>query len=253
VTAPNIRRANHCGAPVLVGAAGAVCAAAAHAAPAATALLRLRMRLFPRLAGLGDPNRVALTFDDGPNPVSTPRFLDLLSNRGVYATFFLLGAMLTRAPGLGRDLVAAGHEVAVHGWEHRNLLLRGPIATYDELARTRGLIAETTGRIPRFFRPPYGVLTGSALVAARRLDLKPVLWTCWGRDWMPSATPQFVLDTLRSRLTGGGTVLLHDSDCAAPAGAWRSTLGALPRLLDDCAQRGLRVGPLSGHACEVRA
>lgn len=243
-------RSRHRAVPALVAAVGA--ATAAHGAPALTTLPGLRVRLFPRLAGLGEPDRVALTFDDGPNLVSTPRFVDTLATRGVRATFFLLGSMLARAPGLGRDLAAAGHEVAVHGWVHRNLLLRGPTATYDDLARTRALIADTTGLVPRFFRPPYGVLSTSALLAARRLDLLPVLWTCWGRDWTPSATPQSVLDTVRNGLTGGGTVLLHDSGGAPAPCAWRSTLAALPRLLDDCAERGLRVGPLSEHGCGVR-
>jgi peptidoglycan/xylan/chitin deacetylase (PgdA/CDA1 family) len=228
----------------LVAALGA---ATAQGAPALTVLPRLRVRLFPRLAGLGDPDRVALTFDDGPNPASTPRFLDALAAGGVRATFFVLGSMLAQAPGLGRDLVAAGHEVAVHGWAHRNLLLRSPASTYDDLARTRALIADVTGLVPRFFRPPYGVLSASALLAARRLDLMPVLWTCWGRDWTRSATPQTVLDTVRSGLGGGGTVLLHDSDGSPAPYAWQSTLAALPRLLEDCAQRGLRVGPLSEH------
>ncbi|MGW5668245.1 polysaccharide deacetylase family protein [Micromonospora sp. NPDC003776] len=242
-------RMHHYAIPALAGLVGA--AATAHVAPATTALLRLRIRLFPHLAGLGHPDHVALTFDDGPDPVSTPRFLDQLTVRGVRSTFFLLGTMLARAPSLGRDLVAAGHEVAVHGWAHHNLLLRGPASTYDDLARARGLIAETTGMTPRFFRPPYGVLTASALLAARRLDLTPVLWTCWGRDWTAAATSQSVLDTVKARLGGGGTVLLHDSDCSLATGAWKATLGALPRLLDECARRGLRVGPLSEHLCEA--
>ena len=228
-------------------AAAVSLAAVAHAAPALTVLPGLRARHFPRLAGIGDPARVALTFDDGPHPASTPWFVDSLAAAGVRATFFLLGAMLARAPDLGRDLVAAGHEVAVHGWTHRNLLLRGPAATYRDLARTRDLIADTTGQAPRFFRPAYGVLSAPALLAAHRLGLEPVLWTCWGRDWMRSATPQSILDTLRRDLAAGGTVLLHDADCCRAPGSWRSTLAALPGLLDECARRGLRIGPLRDH------
>lgn len=227
--------------------AAAVSVVAAQMAPALTGLNRIRLPLFPRLAGVGDPHRVALTFDDGPDPASTPQFVDALAARGVRATFFLLGSMLTKAPGLGRDLVAAGHEVAVHGWAHHNLLLRGPSATYDDLIRARALVAETTGQVPRFFRPPYGLLSAGALLAARRLDLTPVLWTCWGRDWTASATPESVFGTVRAGLTGGGTVLLHDSDCTSAPGAWRSSLAALPYLIDECAARGLQVGPLAEH------
>jgi peptidoglycan/xylan/chitin deacetylase (PgdA/CDA1 family) len=224
-------------------------AAALHCAPAVTALPRLRTRLFPRLSGLGDPDSVALTFDDGPHPASTPHFVEALAAHRVRATFFLLGSMLARNPELGRELVAAGHEVAVHGWGHRNLLLERPRATYDELARAYTLIAETTGTRPRFFRPPYGVLSMPALLAARRLELTPVLWTRWGKEWSRSATLRSVRDTLTAGLTGGATVLLHDCDTAFAAGSWRFSLAALPLLFDTCAARGLRVGPLSEHWC----
>jgi peptidoglycan/xylan/chitin deacetylase (PgdA/CDA1 family) len=228
-------------------AAGAALAVAAHAAPALTSIAPLRRRLLPGLSGTGQPDHVALTFDDGPDPRSTPAFLDLLRAHRVQATFFLLGEMLARAPELGTELVAAGHEVAVHGWRHRCLLARGPRATYDDLARARDLIAAVTGRQPRWFRPPYGVLTTAALHAARRLDLTPVLWTAWGRDWEAGATRESVLKTVTGRLRGGGTVLLHDSDCTSAPDSWRRTLAALPELIDGVRARRLHIGPLAEH------
>jgi peptidoglycan/xylan/chitin deacetylase (PgdA/CDA1 family) len=238
--------------PVLVsGAVAAGGVLAVHALPAATFQPTLRRAVWPALAGLGDPGHVALTFDDGPHPRSTPFFLDALSRHGVRATFFLLGTELARCPRLGQEIVAAGHEVAVHGWQHRRLLRYGPGRTRDELTRARDLIATTTGRSPRWFRPPYGVLTTSALRTARRLDLTPVLWSCWGWDWTARATPTSVTNSVRRGLTGGGTILLHDSDAAAAVGSWRATLGALPRLLDLCAERGWSVGPLREHGLDA--
>lgn len=227
--------------------AGATVVAAVQWLPAVATVPAVRRRFLPGLSGIGDPDHVALTFDDGPDPASTPLFLDVLAAHQVRATFFLLGSMLARAPGLGRELAGAGHEVAVHGWVHRYLPLRTPAATYDDLARARDLVADTTGVAPVFFRPPYGVLSVAALAAARRLRLRPVLWTAWGRDWTSHATPGSVLRTVWADLAGGGTVLLHDSDCTSARGSWRATLGALPALLDGCAERGLRVGPLSRH------
>ena len=99
----------------------------------------------------------------------------------------------------------------------------------------------------RWYRPPYGVLTGAALGAAGRLGLTPVLWTAWGQDWIARATPDSVYRTVLDDLAGGGTVLLHDSDVTSVPGSWRATLGALPRLVATCRERGLTVGPLSGH------
>ena len=219
----------------------------AQGGPGITALGPVRRRLFRGLAGYGDPGHVALTFDDGPDPRSTPGFLDLLARRDIRATFFMLGSMVAAAPGLAAEVAAAGHEIAVHGWDHRYLTLRGPRDTFRDMARAREVIAETTGRVPAYVRPPYGVLSGGALLAAGRLELRPLLWTCWGREWAPGATPWSVARTLRRDLSGGGTVLLHDSDATSPYGSARAALGALPWLLDECARRGLAAGPAAGH------
>ncbi len=221
--------------------------AAAHAAPVVSTFGPLRNRLMPKLAGRGRPDHVALTFDDGPDPLSTPFFLRALERHGIRATFFVLGAMAHRSPGLLREMAAAGHEIGVHGWHHRPLLLRGPRATHDDLARVRDEVASITGEVPRLFRPPYGVMSGAAHLAARRLGLTPVLWTAWGQDWTRRATPDSVHRTVAADLRGGGTVLLHDSDCTSAPGAWRSALGALPMVVDTCVMRGLRVGPLREH------
>ncbi|GAA2242340.1 MULTISPECIES: polysaccharide deacetylase family protein [Kitasatospora] len=221
--------------------------AVAHAAPALSALNAVRPWLTPELCGYGDTDHVALTFDDGPDPASTPHFLAELDRAGVRATFFLLGRMLVRDPGLGRELVAAGHEIAVHGYQHRCLLARTPSAVRDDIARARDVIADLTGTQPAWYRPPYGVLTAGALATARELGLTPVLWSTWGRDWTATATPDSVHRTVTRRLAGGGTVLLHDTDCTAAPGSWRSALGALPRLVDTCRARGLRLGPLREH------
>jgi peptidoglycan-N-acetylglucosamine deacetylase len=228
-------------------AAAALGALAVHAAPALTSFAPARRRLLPALAGSGTADHVALTFDDGPDPKSTPRFLELLAERKVTATFFFLGYMLSRSPELGREIVDAGHEVALHGDTHRCLLFRSPWSTRDDLTRGYETVAEITGHAPAWYRPPYGVLTTSTLRTAKRLGMTPVLWTAWGRDWEARATPQTVFDTVNGRLAGGGTVLLHDSDCTSAPGSWQRTLAALPRLLDEIEDRDLRVGSLGEH------
>ncbi|MET7423043.1 polysaccharide deacetylase family protein [Dactylosporangium sp. NPDC005555] len=220
---------------------------AVHAAPAITACAPLRRAVLPGLAGAGAAGHVALTFDDGPDRRSTPQFLRVLAEHDVRATFFLLASMLQHDPGLGREIVAAGHEVAVHGWAHQCLLWRTPAATADDITAAHDLIATTTGGTPRFYRPPYGVLTAGAVRTSRRIGLRPVLWSSWGRDWRARATPTSIVDTVTRRLAGGGTVLLHDSDCTSAPGSWQRTLAALPRIIDRARDRGLTVGPLGEH------
>jgi peptidoglycan/xylan/chitin deacetylase (PgdA/CDA1 family) len=226
--------------------AGGAAIAVAQGAPGLTGLAPVR-RLFPGLAGAGAADHVALTFDDGPDPRSTPRFLAALAAHRVHATFFLLGPMVQAAPQLAAQIAAAGHEIGVHGWAHRYATLRGPRALHDDLARACDTIAAATGTVPRLYRPPYGVLSAGALIAARSLRLRPILWSTWGREWAAGATPASVQTTLASTLAGGATVLLHDSDAAAPPGSAAAALGALPWLLDECTRRGLRVGPLAEH------
>jgi len=225
----------------------ATAAYVAHAAPVLASNRPLRTHLLPRLAGIGRAGHVALTFDDGPDPASTPAFLTELDRLGWKATFFMLGSMTRRAPGLAKEVVAAGHEVAVHGDEHRYEIARSPWAVADDVHRAFATLAETTGSAPRFSRPPYGVLSTAGLMTARRLALAPVLWTAWGRDWRSDATPESVMVDLARDLRSGGTVLLHDSDCTSAPGSWRATLGALPLLAEQCAAAGLEVGPLADH------
>ncbi|MEV7773773.1 polysaccharide deacetylase family protein [Kitasatospora sp. NPDC086791] len=220
-----------------------------HLAPAAVRLPPLRRTLFRRTAGHGTaPGHVALTFDDGPDPGSTPYVLDALDELGARATFFLLGSMLERAPALGHELVRRGHEVAVHGWHHRPQWYPAPARDLRELRRATGAVTELCGARPLWYRPPYGVLTAGPALAARRLGLRSVLWTAWGRDWTADATGASVHATARPGLTGGATLLLHDSDCTSAPGSWRATLAALPLIAAHCRDHGLTLGPLRDHA-----
>jgi peptidoglycan/xylan/chitin deacetylase (PgdA/CDA1 family) len=222
----------------------------ANVAPALARLPSVRARL-PRLNGDGHPGRVALTFDDGPDPASTPEFLACLERLEVQATFFLLGVMVQRAPALARELVAQGHEVAVHGWDHRSLALRGPSSTRHQIEDGAGIITEQSGQAPTWWRPPYGVLTTAGLLSARHAGLTPVLWGSWGRDWRATATASTVSADVAAGFRPGGTVLLHDSSCTAAPGSWRSALAALPDLVGRWRDDGLTVGPLRDHGLQT--
>ncbi|MGI5347488.1 polysaccharide deacetylase family protein [Streptomyces sp. CA-250714] len=228
-------------------AAAPATVAAVHIVPAATWLPPVRAVLRPSLDGRGSADHIALTFDDGPDDRSTPHFLRELDQLGVRATFFLEGAAVRRHPELVRRMAADGHELAVHCWEHQPPWLPRPVADHADLARAVAAVRATAGAVPRWYRPPYGVLTGTRWWAARRLGLRPVLWTAWGRDWQARTDPDDVLFELCKRLSGGATVLLHDSDRNSAPCSWQVTLAALPHLVARCRAAGWTVGPLAEH------
>jgi peptidoglycan/xylan/chitin deacetylase (PgdA/CDA1 family) len=200
-----------------------------------------------KLSGIGPGDRVALTFDDGPDPASTPLFLDELDRLGWRATFFVLGDMVERAPFLTREIVERGHEVALHGNHHRSHIWRSPLAVRHDLERAQSIVEDATQTRVRWFRPPHGQLSLGSLAATHRLDLKTVLWTTWGRDWTAHATASSVAATVRKDLRPGGTILLHDSDCTSASGSWRSALGSLSLLEAHIDAFGLRVVSVGDH------
>lgn len=217
------------------------------ATPALTSVAPARRALMPRLSGRSHRHHIALSFDDGPDPASTPSFLELLADREVAATFFLLGAHAARERGLVCELVDAGHEVAVHGWTHECLALMSPRRLAGELVRTREELEETTGTPVRWYRPPYGVLTAAGVWAAGRAGLQTVLWSAWGRDWSARATPTTIVDRVSRAVRPGGTVLLHDTDRTSAPDSWRRTLAATESLLDRWQAMNVPVGPLREH------
>lgn len=221
-----------------VALVGAGMAAAVQAVPSLAAIDVLRRRMVPSL------DHLALTFDDGPDPRATPRVLDLLEELRVHATFFVLGARLDAHPRLGREIAERGHELAVHGWTHRSQLLQNPIRVWSDLARTTRTIETVTGRRPRFWRPPYGIVTGAGLAAARCLGMRPVQWTVDGQDWRFDATPDSIRMRIGRRVRTGAVVLLHDSDAYGAPGSWHRALEALPAVVATCAERGVAVGAL---------
>jgi peptidoglycan-N-acetylglucosamine deacetylase len=232
-----------------VGVAGLVLG---HVGPAASWLPPVRDRWLPGLAAAGRPGHVALTFDDGPDPVSTPRFLDLLDGLGVRATFFVLGSRVVRHPEVVAETTARGHEVAVHGWTHDPQWLPRPRRDLAELRLARDVVEQAGGTRPVWFRPPFGVLTTGLWRAARRAELRPVLWGAWGRDWEEDRSAGEVQRTVLGAVRGGTTVLLHDSAPDGRGDAWRTTLAALPGIVEHCRGAGWDVGPLAEHFQDCR-
>jgi peptidoglycan/xylan/chitin deacetylase (PgdA/CDA1 family) len=193
--------------------------------------------------GVGDRTStgdgVGLTFDDGPHPQGTPAVLEALSARGERATFFLVGEQVARHRTLAGEIAAAGHEIGLHCHRHRNLLRLGPRQVREDLDRATAVIEEATGRRPSLYRPPYGILTLSALGWARWAHMQPVLWTHWGHDWDARATPESITSNALRSIGPGAVLLLHDADYYGAPDCWRATAAALPRILDGLESLGL--------------
>jgi len=179
--------------------------------------------------------RVALTFDDGPDPDWTPRVLDALAEAGVRATFFLLGERAVRTPAVVRRIAAEGHEIGNHSWSHRSLWLCGPKATASEIRRAHECLGALAGGPPRHFRPPWGMVNAAMFPVLRRLGERCVFWSIQpeGRRPVPAARQiAHVMDHAHP----GAIVDLHDAEGtrAAPA----RLLAALPPLLEGLRERG---------------
>jgi peptidoglycan/xylan/chitin deacetylase (PgdA/CDA1 family) len=181
---------------------------------------------------------VALTFDDGPHAEGTPALLDVLAAHGARATFFLVGEQVLARPALAREIVSAGHEVAVHGYRHTLLLRRRRAQLADDFDRAVDAIGGATGIRPQLYRPPYGVLSRGGLAEVRARGWRPLLWSTWGRDWERRATPASIAHRATRDLRAGDVVLLHDSDAYSSVGSWRATVAAVPSVLDAVAAIG---------------
>lgn len=186
--------------------------------------------------------RVALTFDDGPDPEATPRLLDLLAARGTRATFFLIGERAARHPAVVRAIAAGGHEIGNHTWHHRNAWFLAPGATAREIEGGARVLADLAGRLPRLYRPPWGIVNAAALRTTARLDLVTVLWSVQHEGLRPRE-PEAQLRHIRARLHDGAIVDLHD----APGlpGAPGRLLRMMPGLLDLLEGRGYRTVTVS--------
>ena len=192
-----------------------------------------------------DPPTIYLTFDDGPNPQTTPDLLDVLAAEQVAATFFLIDAHLTEATApIVRRMFAEGHAVGLHS-ASRSYLLMSPERLAATLTAAADRIERLAGTRPcRAFRPHAGWRGGEMYRALELIDhrLFGWGWMLWDWNWMRQRKADDTLKRIESRASAGDIIVLHDGDESAPEIDQRHTVDATRRLIPSLRSRGLQFG-----------
>jgi len=175
---------------------------------------------------------VAMTFDDGPHAQNTPRLLDMLKERNIKATFFVVGECAQEYPAIMKRIVAEGHEVANHSWSHPQLSRMGEGAVTEQLQKTHDAIVNSTGVVPKLMRPPYGAFTANQRAWANsKWGYKIILWDVDPLDWKIRNADHVKSEILRHTVPGS-IILSHDIH--------KTTVDAMPDTLDGLTGRGFK-------------
>lgn len=182
----------------------------------------------------------ALTFDDGPDPIFTPRLLDLLKRFNMKATFFLVGSHAERHPDIVRRIYEEGHLIGIHNYTHKSNWLMRPKTVKMQLKRTDDIIFEATGERPTFYRPPWGIV--NLFDFAKNSGYRIVLWSAMFGDWRSKTGSDKLVKRMLRKLKPGEVMLLHD--CGTTMGANpeapEQMLIALEQVLQEAERKNLK-------------
>ena len=200
------------------------------------------------------PNKpyVALTFDDGPNPEFTSRILDILAEKNVRATFFMVGRHVLKYPLIARKVVAEGHEVGNHTFSHRDLMTASRKTLLKEVYDADDALVSTLGIRTRLFRPPRGMISAAGRQVLAENGFTIALWTVSAQDWRRDV-PKVMVRRIIRHARPGGIILFHDSGALlrSEGGSRASTVGALPLVIDELRSRGYEFVGLSQLIADV--
>ncbi len=175
---------------------------------------------------------IAMTFDDGPHGANTPRLLDMLKQRGIKATFFVVGQCAAEFPDIMKRIVAEGHEIASHSWSHPLLSKMGEESVSDQLQKTHDIIRHTTGVEPKIMRPPFGAFTPNQRAwANKKWGYKIIMWDVDPLDWKVR-NAEHVKSEILKKTVAGSIILTHDIH--------KSTIDAMPETLDGLTAKGFK-------------
>ncbi|MDD5027100.1 MAG: polysaccharide deacetylase family protein [Candidatus Omnitrophica bacterium] len=189
---------------------------------------------------------VALTFDDGPSPIWTPQVLDELKKAKVKATFFMLGSHVERYPEIARRVLAEGHEIGNHTYDHHVLIYYKMEELEKEIQEAEDALKTVTGQSPRYFRPPKAWLSSREKRKIEEMGYKIVLWSLNSKDWVTFHDKQITAYILK-RIQPGDIILFHDSGgvFTAEGGNRAQTIKTIPRLARKLKEKGYRFVTIS--------
>lgn len=171
-----------------------------------------------------EKKKVALTFDDGPHPVYTPEMLDLLKEKNVKATFFLLGEQVEKYPDIVKRMSEEGHLIGNHSYKHEQLSKLSSVQACSQVNRTNELIYAITGKAPEYLRPPFGDWREKLDCEVNMIE---VLWDVDTLDWS-SKNKDKVVNRVMKNVEEGDIILMHDS--------YESTVQATEKIIE-CLQK----------------
>jgi peptidoglycan/xylan/chitin deacetylase (PgdA/CDA1 family) len=183
------------------------------------------------------PGELALTFDDGPNAMWTPKLLDVLAAHDIRATFFVLGGRAKVLPELVKRTAKAGHLIGNHSWDHPNMARSSPEIIREQLSRTQDMLEQITGVAIKFFRPPYGARRPAVFQIAREIGLNVVLWNAMTSDWS-DPSPQRIALRLTDRIERlrqkgrAANIVLHDGGHSDPGANRVASVTAAEKLIE---------------------
>lgn len=195
----------------------------------------------------GPKGTVAITFDDGPHPVFTPKILDVLKRKKVKATFFVLGKHVEKYPEITQRIVEEGHDIANHTYTHRDLAPTTRQIVLHQIRKTEKAIFKATGVKTNLFRPPRGIYSNTVRKLLIKEGYKIILWTVSTLDWR-QVSAEKMLRRVKLYVRDGGIVLFHDSGALLRReGASRErTIEALPLIIDYLRnEQGFKIIPVS--------
>ncbi|NOY79188.1 MAG: polysaccharide deacetylase family protein [Calditrichaeota bacterium] len=213
-----------------------------------TVLIPLIENLFPwvtfRVPAEGKV--VFLTFDDGPDPHTTPRVLEYLRKFNATATFFVRGQHIPLAPGLLVQIKKEGHAIGNHGFSHISLWTQKRRTILEEIRKTNQFIEKSCGIRPGLFRPPYGRFRPGFRGLLKSLEMQLILWSIDSRDYVKGESAQSIVRNVLFAAKPGAVILLHDAGENS-----RNTLQALPSLLVSLQNQGYQFASLKNYLSQT--